>query len=112
MCSETVLIIFSPDLHIISCTCSVLKVTLMDPNAVKIPAKISYLCDALTCLGNYFENDWAGPTQVAFWMPAAVLLPRDSSPALAHRNWGFGGRHMRDAETEICGWIILNTSCS
>lgn len=76
--SETALIIFAPDcLHIISCTCSILKVTVMGPKAAKTPAKISSLHDVLTCFWKYFENDWAGPTHLALWTPAPVLLPKE-----------------------------------
>lgn len=112
MCSETAFIIFSPDLRIMSCMCSVHKVTLMDPEAAKKPAEISTLCDALMCLGNYFENNWAGPAHMALWTPAPVLLPKNSSPELVPRSRGCCGRHTRDAETQICGWIILKLSCS
>lgn len=93
MCSETAFIIFSPDLRIMSCMCSVHKVTLMDPEAAKKPAKISTLCDALMRLGNYFENDWAGPAHMTLWTPAPVLLPKNSSPELVPRSRGCCGRH-------------------
>lgn len=64
-------------------------------------------CDALTSFWNNLGDDWAGLTNVAFWMPSARLLPRDAFPDLNLKHWGC----CRDTEygelNQISGWIIL-----